>query len=191
MSRFLRLALCEDENSIKETNPEEGSEKTIKMTGPLSEVYTKALQVVYAKTDAESGLVAIESQANDVLMKIAMAKALAIRETNKVNLDNKTNIYNPKNNILVNVLNSENVDNTQLLEATNQLVTNKVNDPQSRNILVVDGGLDSATGQFNTFLEKDVTSTVLTSSLKEATESVCNKLGIELYYNFETLVEHL
>lgn len=188
MSNIFRLALCgeiDEPEAVEETN-----EKTIKMTGPLSEVYTKALQVVYAKTDEESGIMAVESQANDAFMQIAMRKAVAVRQSNLIDPDKLANGYNPTNNTVVAVMDVNTVNSNQILSAANSLITDKLANPDNRDILVVDGG-EEATGEFNKLVEQSVDPTVNQITLKQATENLCQRLGIEVYYSFEAFVEHL
>lgn len=190
MSNIFRLALCGDTEEVSQVQPEESAEKTIKMTGPLSEVYTKALQVVYAKTDEESGVMAVESQANDAFMQIALRKALAVRQSNVIDPDKLTNGYNPSVNTTVAIINVRDVDSKKILSAANSLITDKLADPDSRNILVVDGG-EEETGEFNTLVEEVVDPSAAQVTLRAATENLCKRLGIEVYYSFEAFVEHL
>lgn len=71
MSRFFKRALeaYDDQNT--------GGEKdTVVMKGPLSDIYTNALNIAYAKTPTPEGEVAQESQANDQLMLQALAEDL-------------------------------------------------------------------------------------------------------------------
>jgi len=192
MSNIFRLALCGETDNSEEvteavTSPEE---KTIKMTGPLSEVYTKALQVVYAKTDEESGVMAVESQANDVFMQIALRKAMAVRQSNLIDPDKLSNGYQPTRNTTVTIIQADTANGNKILSAANTLITDKLADPDHRSILVVDEG-DAATGQFNSLVEKSVDPSVDQVTLKAATENICKNLGIELYYSFETFVERL
>jgi hypothetical protein len=56
-----------------DANPTGGEKDTVVMTGPLSDVYTEALNKVYAK-GAEGDGVAQESAANDELMLRALAE---------------------------------------------------------------------------------------------------------------------
>lgn len=70
---MLRAAL---EQNTETTN----SEKTIIMKGPLADIYTKALDVAYAKEDPTESLSAdpaLESAAIDVMLAKELAKSLA------------------------------------------------------------------------------------------------------------------
>lgn len=70
MSRVFARAL-ESHDPANDTGTEK--KDTIVMKGPLSEVYTQALNAVYAKPEGSPDGVAVESQANDALMMQALA----------------------------------------------------------------------------------------------------------------------
>lgn len=65
----LKIALCGETD--EKQNPVD--EKTITMSGPLSEVFTHALQIIYAKPPevVDNGEAALESQANDAIMAMS------------------------------------------------------------------------------------------------------------------------
>ncbi len=69
MSSILRRAL--EAYDSQSTGGDD--DKMIVMKGPLSELYTQALNRVYAKEAPAEGVVATESQANDQLMMQALA----------------------------------------------------------------------------------------------------------------------
>lgn len=197
MSKILRLALCSEIDStqtltgLHETNNNQAEvnseDKTIKMTGPLSEVYTKALQIVYSKEvdkEAESGMMAIESQVNDAFMQVATKKALLLRESNIL-----TNEYKDLNNIYVYTANATELDNTKALSAINDITINSQLNPNDTSILVVDGGEDKD-NTFNTLAPFGSSEPAIVT-VREATEHLCNKLGIELYYSLEAFVNSL
>lgn len=70
MSRVFKQALEAYDNGS--TGSEGGEKDMVVMKGPLSELYTEALNKAYAKQGAMEG-VATESQANDALMMQALA----------------------------------------------------------------------------------------------------------------------
>ena len=198
MSRILRLALCGEVDEVQNINglkphdelvsvPEETTD-TIKMTGPLSEVYTKALQVVYAKKDLESGLVATESQANDALMHIAIRKALQVKKD--IELNNNLIILNPEDitvpdSIYVHTRTADDFTADNITPIVTELA-NSVNETSiDRTILIVEGG-DQGETEFNTEVPEGSESTV-----REATESICKSMGVEIYYSFEDFVNSL
>lgn len=158
--------------------------KEIKMTGPLSEIYTKALQIVYAKTEPHSGIMAIESAANDSLMQIALRKANSINESNEYNKDNLSNTYRPLNNLNIYTSYADDFNLGKVIDVTKTLIDYKIIHPEIRNILVLDGG-DASTGNYNKPIDDKG------QSVKVVTESICKTTGIELYYTFESLVKHL
>lgn len=159
-------------------------EKTIKMTGPLSEVYTKALQLVYAKPEDKEGMMAIESQANDALGAIAVKKALTIKESQENPIDNE---YVPLNNCYVYSAYAEDFNSDQAILATSIIGDNLITNPLDRNILVVEGG-DVNKGSYNSLVQNANSPALNGSTVRTATESLCKSLGIELYYSFEAFV---
>lgn len=199
MSNILRLALCGELDDSKdltgvikeplETTSDQESTQTIKMTGPLSEVYTKALQVVYAKPDTTSGLVATESQANDTLMQIALYKAMKVKEN--IRLKDNLNIIEASNteepNVVVHATDPFNLTPASILTTVSDLASVKLSDPETRSILIVEEG-DIAPGPYNTKMDKTDTSLV---TLRTATENICKSMNVELYYSFEAFVETL
>ena len=199
MSNILRLALCGELDDSKdltgvikeplETISDQESTQTIKMTGPLSEVYTKALQVVYAKPDNVSGLVATESQANDTLMQIALHKAMKVKEN--IRLKDTINIIDGSNteesNVVVHATDPFNLTPVSVLTTVSDLAAVKLTDPDTRGILIVEEG-DIAPGPYNTKMDKSETTLV---TLRSATENICKSMNIELYYSFEAFVESL
>jgi hypothetical protein len=164
---------------VSDQTSESDPTKEIKMTGPLSEIYTKALQIVYAKTEPQSGIMAVESAANDTLMLIAARKANVINNT-----DNLSNTYRPPSNANIYTAYADDFNLGKVIDVTKTLNDYKTIHPQIRNILVLDGG-DASTGNYI----KPIDST--TQSIKVMTESICKATGIELYYSFESLVKHL
>jgi len=100
MSRIFKRALeAYDDQSTG------GEKDVVVMKGPLSELYTEALNKAYAKPNALDG-VAVESQANDVLMMQALASDFSNppEEENSAN----TTVYgvsaqNPTNDDFVNI----------------------------------------------------------------------------------------
>lgn len=194
MSKFSRMTendktvSVEPNKTISDLVTDQTSEsdptKEIKMTGPLSEIYTKALQIVYAKTEPHSGIMAVESAANDTLMLIAARKASTVNDTNEYNKNNLSNKYRPLSNTNIYTAYADDFNLGKVIDVTKNLNDYKTIHPQIRNILVLDGG-DASTGNYI----KPIDST--TQSIKVMTESICKATGIELYYSFESLVKHL
>lgn len=197
MHKVLRIALCSAEGEVKNLtgaiadNSNEATlnpdNKTIKMTGPLSEIYTKALQVVYAKRDKVTGEPTMESQANDSILEAAL-KSVLVKEIPT----------NPSNEIHIEYT-SEQPDTTvyatdadihtgnRALAATGSLVANAASNPEARTILFIKDG-DKESSNYNQGVVVDGTEV---TSIRQATESICKSSGIELYYSFESFTKAL
>lgn len=77
MLESLKIALCGETVDTMQTQDPVLEEKTITMSGPLSEVFTQALQIVFAKKDmvteeTQVETAGIESQANDAIMAMSI-----------------------------------------------------------------------------------------------------------------------
>lgn len=189
MSKFSRMTENDETVSVEpsktisglvtDQTSESDPTKEIKMTGPLSEIYTKALQIVYAKTEPHSGIMAVESAANDTLMLIAARKASTVNNT-----DNLSNTYRPSSNANIYTAYADDFNLGKIIDVTKTLIDYKTIHPEIRNILVLDGG-DASNGNYNKPIDDKG------QSVKVMTESICKSTGIELYYTFESLVKHL
>ena len=194
MSKFTRMtAIDHTDTKPAESTPgrqsmdavtEADPTKEIKMTGPLSEVYTKALQIVYAKVEPESGMMAVESAANDTLMQIALRKAATVKNAEVYNKTNLPNGYRNLKNLNIYSGYADDFNAGKVIDVTKQLLDYKNIHPNTRNIVVLDGG-ETTTGEFNKAFDNNGL------TVKAVTESICKSSGIELYYNFESLVKHL
>lgn len=196
MSKIFKIALCGEVDESKDVTglteaptalePTEKSDKTITMTGPLSEVYTKALQIVFAKPNTENGIMAVESQANDVLMQIAMRKAAIVRSSNEYEnvLDNE---YVPENNVFVYSAYSDDLDTGKAVMAASTVASHAAEYPDDRTVLVVDGG-DNGKGRFNELVPAEENSSL---TVKTAIENLCKNSKVEVYYSFESFFKHL
>lgn len=83
MLESLKIALCGETIDTLQSQEPISEEKTITMSGPLSEIFTQALQIVFAKKDmvteeTKIETAGIESQANDAIM------AMSVLATQKV-----------------------------------------------------------------------------------------------------------
>lgn len=61
---------------------DDSESKTIQMSGPLSQIYTHALNIVYVKNDEKDNYLVTESMANDTYMAQALHMALTHSKTN-------------------------------------------------------------------------------------------------------------
>lgn len=189
MNNILRIALCGlneeekkelDKEPQKETKEESTEEKTITMTGPLSDVYSKALQIVFAKKDFD---VANESQANDAIMAMAAARA-------NTNVDNHLNdgpasIAKKIESNVVEVIipeyaNVYAIDSDSFTPDTpiKASVAMDTANNKKRNIIVVDYPGENA-------------SKFLMNENGIRLEQYCAKLNIKLVYGLESLLKEL
>jgi hypothetical protein len=84
LNKMLSVALCGlPEETIQPTEFIEDDTVAISISGPLSSVYTQALQVAYAKKDPVTGKTSMESQAMDV----ALAKSEEEAEARRIQED--------------------------------------------------------------------------------------------------------
>jgi hypothetical protein len=76
--------------ALEEIDDAADAEKTIVMKGPLAEIYTKALNIVYAKPDPVTNEVKMESQEQDQATEFAAMKQMAsMLQTDTVVSDNE------------------------------------------------------------------------------------------------------
>lgn len=61
---------------------DDSESKTIQMSGPLSQIYTHALNIVYVKNDEKDNYLVTESMANDTYMAQALHTALMQSKSN-------------------------------------------------------------------------------------------------------------
>lgn len=90
MSRVFKQAL--EAYDATSTGGEGEGKDFIVMKGPLSELYTEALNKVYAKPDALTG-VATESQANDAMMMQALANDVSNQGDQTDDTGGATTVY--------------------------------------------------------------------------------------------------
>lgn len=196
MSNILRIALCssgesKDLTGLVNGDDQEtvidGKEKTITMTGPLSEIYTKALQLVYAKPEETDGFVAAESQANDVFMQVAHAKAMAVMNSAEIDKNKLSNGYTPLNNVYVYSAKADDFSTYNTITAANDLVNRMINDPSAEACIIVDGG-EEGSGAYNSLVPNENQPSLVAPTVKLATETLCKAIGVNLYYSFEAFV---
>jgi hypothetical protein len=189
MNNILRIALCglseeekqeQNKELPKEVKEESAEEKTITMTGPLSDVFSRALQIVFAKKKLE---VSTESQANDALMAMAAARANA-------NIDNQLN------------------DGAATLAKKIESNVLEVTIPEYANVYAVDSdsftpetpikasiAMDTANNKKRNIIVVDYpgedADKVLMSENGIRLEQYCAKLNIKLVYGLESLLIEL
>lgn len=108
--KHLKMAL--EDNLAAETTPKADETPTVVMTGPLSSIYTKALNLAFAKTEDGEGIVAAESQEMDEELLDARAQ----RKNDEEHSDDVVEIpyfYNPNT--------SKEEDRQEVSKALNQI----------------------------------------------------------------------
>lgn len=198
MNKILRLALCGVDigSTIKEgampaenvetgkapvVQEDEDKEQTILMTGPLAEVYTKALQIVFAKKDPVTQETSLESQ---MMMAAAVSDATTAM---KEETDKKRDIINRRRKIptirkgerTTNVFVSE----PRMVSSEVVIMAHKQLTRDDRSILVVDYGPNAYLQENKNFL----LSKLKLDSLKEQ----CDHFKVKLVFGMEELVAEL
>ena len=180
-------------DTSEDRDPEEKPAPTVLvMKGPLSEIYTKALNLVYAKQDDQKGLslVATESMANDVIMQAAIKEATNIKKPKLMTLEVSDDFKQSTDIAFVTTA----VDfNTNKAMGTLGSLSELSNTYPNANVsLVLDGG---ATGRFaasiGTSDELGLGNNESNITLKNSVESICNKLNIKTYYSLNDYVTAL
>ncbi len=117
---------------VDETRVGSEDQPFVKMTGPLAEAYTKALNIAYAKTDPETGKAVLESQAIDATIMEKLARSLQT-EGDPAPTDSFQTVYGVSKN---------NATDADIVAVTNDLATSNSggggNLPDDY-ILIVDG----------------------------------------------------
>lgn len=177
------------ETPVEETDTQT-QPQSIVMTGPLSEVYTKALQIVYAKQADNNEETALETIATDVVMRTALKKAIGALRVNDRNTLNDFEIAEDRTDpkaIKAFSIYSDELDGEKAGYVTQALAERRLQ-TGTRSIMIVEGG-EKAVGEYGKILDSGQGPTNLT--VKEATESYCMKNGVELYYGFESFIKSL
>lgn len=209
MNKILRLALC---GEVEQSSPEQAAmqqlssdkpvkaktedlpEQTIVMSGPLSEVYTKALQVVFSRNnsnlvdkadikesdqDDEESL-ATESQ---VMMAAALAGAAQMKKEDQSDLDyikggqaaGKFRKVQSKTVVFVTDIDSVTPETI--------ITAQKGMNNHDRCIVVLDGTKDAA----NT----EPKAVYMSQLRREAFKRQCEYLNVKLLFSMEQLIEEL
>jgi hypothetical protein len=190
MNKTLRIAfLGMTEDEVKTQEPEEVKEEdqpTIVMTGPLSEIYTKALSVVYAKKDTVTNEIVFESQANDAIRTIHAIQA-AYGQTVPQGVATiarqiESNNFKPlKKNVRAYVVDYSMLTDSNIAEAANDNFLNSSLNDNSDNYFVVDYEYDASKGNTVVFDE----------SYFSAMEARCEKLNMKFVFGMESFLNRL
>lgn len=225
MARLLKIALDDytepqnvnghnlTENDRVTYNEGDGVQDQVVMTGPLSTVYTKALNIYFAKTEIdgsdtdapaeivpiESNAVATESAAIDTMIAKNLTDVLDKKEASE--FVNSVNVVPDSDDIFVNpntivmgtdatsVLKPETVEEVQVLkdrcEAGNKDFILFVGPDAEGNDLMHDVGYQLA--------ESDEESNAFNAGdqFKRATEAIYDRIGVEVVYGFSDLSKRL
>lgn len=216
MNKTLRIALCGLEGEAPDQVPfapvedkvMEGEGKTIMMSGPLSEIYTKALSVVYAKKDQTTQSVSIESQANDAIAAMRIARSALnggkVDSVATVGKDLQSNtVTGSPANASAFVIQASAVNTKTIVAAQAELMNsdglgNGSRRPEVRPFFIVeyDGlaltpgatdGLKLVEPEFN----NRITAYSASNPAVLALESQCKKLGIELVFGIDHFISRL
>lgn len=190
----LRVALCGEEPVQKKEEPQE---QTITMTGPLSEVFTKALQIVFAKDDlATLKDTALESQANDAIMAMSILNKQKGVVDNSINNQHVNRIiqgYYPCN-FGVYAVPVSSITPELIPTALTSLARDSVPGTEQKNFIVIDiDHIEQSNSSNPTFLNYKpvVTSETIPQHPYAALEAHCRDFGIGLIVGFENLVKEL
>jgi len=194
MNKTLRIAfLGMTEQEVKEQDTQDIDEErsqedqpTIVMTGPLSEIYTKALSVVYAKKDTVTNQVNFESQANDAISALHAVRAAYGDSTPQGVATSarqlESNTFKPlKRNIRAYITDHSTLTDSDIAEAANDNFLNSDANDNTDNYFVVDYVYDATKPNTVTFDE----------SYFATTESRCEKLNMKLIIGMENFLKHI
>lgn len=194
MNRTLRIALCgltdeEKQNVQEESNvQQEPEQKMITMSGPLGEVYTKALAVMFAKKNLTTQEVTMESQANDAITALIAAKMVANVDNHldegvaSISKQIESNVVNKGSDYNVNAYVVDPDDFTPE-DVVTAAVNNKVNSKSDtdKNFFVIDYNQPSR----NTDYE------INTVSKNFDLQSHCESLGMKLIFGMENFIKEI
>lgn len=165
------------------------SDETVTMSGPLSEVYTKALQVIYAKNTNPDRFV-MESQANDAIMNAAIAEHYKRnaadsdwQSTGVVEVQELGNASGTDKFIYA--MQPQDVTYDTLKEISGQAALLNYNKPDTEVIMVIDGSTKPF-DKVNAYSE-----IIGNTPLVEAIEQFCDKYNVQVCFGFEALMNVL
>lgn len=185
---MLRMAL-EGETIEMSKRPEE---PTIVMSGPLSEIFTKALDVAYAKADPVSGTAGIaqESQAQDVTVMQKIVESInnnsqqALQPPEAGDGQFEKGFAAPASGADIQVYGVAKADITDadVVDVADALMNEDTETKPKDFVVIVDSTLPGANGVGSAPQEE-------IEYLSEAMESLTHKLGGRFYHSFEEFVE--
>ena len=176
-----------DTNNVSNEKP-----TVLVMKGPLSEIYTKALDIVFTNKDSADTLaiVATESMLNDVVMNAAIKEAMTLKKPTVMTLE-VSDDYN-KGNEIVYCTTSEDFNSNKAMGVINGLSAISGDNPNANVSLVVDGGSKGRYGAtIGTSEELGLTEDDNDITLNTAVESICHSVGIKVFHSLKDYINSL
>jgi hypothetical protein len=164
------------------------NEPTIVMSGPLSEIFTKALDVAYAKEPSQGeGVVATESQAQDVTVMQKIVESISNNQQQSVQPVSEVNgeIGAPGAegaDLQVYGVAKADITDADVVDVADALMNEDSESRPKEFVVVVDGTLPSVNGLGGAPKEE-------VEYLSEAMEALTKRLGGKFYRSFEEFVE--
>lgn len=145
-----------------EQDPEE---KTVVMKGPLSEVYTNALAIAYAKEDPVTGKPSLESQEMDVAYLKKLAEQVVPQDEQT---DQSETIYG---------VNVAELDAQEVVNVTQQMTDYTTKNNTDDFVLIIDGTQPGSGGDTGGEIEPRVL------NLSQGLESFAAAIGIKVFHS--------
>lgn len=167
-------------------------EPTIVMSGPLSEIFTKALDVTYAKTaPAEGAGIAQESQAQDVTVMQKIIESInnnseqamqAPEHSGEGGVEAGFALPTSGADLQVYGVAKADITSDDVVDVADALMNEDTESRPKDFVVVVDATLPGANGEGSAPVEE-------VEYLSEAMESLTKRLGGRFYHSFEEFVE--
>lgn len=179
----------EEKGEEKEEKPFNPNEERVRVSGPLSEVYTKALDIVFAKKAQIKDKLSVESQAIDATIMNAVvtglneSKEIEMVDSNKEAKALKNMYKEPA--LYLYASDTKQLNSGKLMEKLPELIASKEKDPGIRVAIVVDDmreGISASSEAYET-----PRSTAAWVQVRKA----CKKANIELYGSMSAFAKSL
>lgn len=179
----------EEKGEEKEEKPFDPNEERVRVSGPLSEVYTKALDIVFAKKAQIKDKLSVESQAIDATIMNAVvtglneSKEIEMVDSNKEAKALKNMYKEPA--LYLYASDTKQLNSGKLMEKLPELIASKEKDPGIRVAIVVDDmreGISASSEAYET-----PRSTAAWVQVRKA----CKKANIELYGSMSAFAKSL
>jgi Ni,Fe-hydrogenase III small subunit len=179
---MFRMALEGEQIDVTPTRP---NEPTIVMSGPLSEVFTKALDVAYAKAPQEgAAVIAQESAAQDVTIMQKIVESINNNQqqaTQPVDTAGAAPAGEGADLQVYGVAKSD-IQDSDVVDVADALMNEDETTRPKEFVVVVDSTIPGANGMGSAPQEE-------VEYLSEAMESLTKRLGGKFYRSFEEFVE--